>query len=160
MMFYSDSYLFIKNILTNKEIYQFEIVIPYSYNTYDSLNINAKLIIYLRDWIFPDKYPNLYNNYYLSCYFKQDYYNKTEKTLLCFQTLLNKPIYFRQLLNKKIKSIVRIRKRQSLFETLDNLDIYMIETTDGMKVKLLTNLIWLNYNIITIKTVVDNPLLD
>lgn len=156
---YSCDYLFIKNILAKKEIYRFEIVTPDQFDSGKEPAYEGKLIIYLRDKVYQDKYPNLDNQYYLSCYFRQHQYCKKRNKLLCIQSCLNEPIKLEDLINKKIKSIVRIKKRSSFFQTIDDTDIYVIEMTDGIKMKLLSTLLLLNYDIIKLGNIVDNLLL-
>lgn len=146
----SHSYIFIKNQLRNKHIYDIKVNIYNSNNLYDNY---VQLIIYLKELVLGEKYTTLYNTYSLSFYFNGNYYNTT--TFLGLQTLDNKIYDYHILLNKTIKSILRIFTTRYRYINC----YYIIETTDGMKFKICSYEILLNYNIIKIKTLVDNPLI-
>ena len=149
----SYSYLSIKNILANKSIYNIEVFQPLDqqYN-FDGINdMDLKLVIYLRDRV-SSTYDHLYNTYILTCYVNNKYYKYNK--LLCLQTLNDEPLDYKVLIGKTIRSIYRIITKRYRLVKID----YLLETTDGIKYKLRTELIMLRYNIIKITRTTDNPM--
>lgn len=150
---------FIKDILENKCIYKIDKILRDDVgNTTNKIpsSYNGIFRIYLRSNISDNQsgnpsdnlsnYHSLYNKYILDCYFN---YKR-----LIFQTSDGLSIDYEILINKKIKKIEKV-------ETNDYRSLrqyYQIETTDNDTYRLMTSIIGLTYEIITIKTTVANPI--
>ncbi len=139
----TSTYFNIKTLLKDKEIYRVRVVFL--------TPIDAQLLIYLRDYVDKDKY-GIFNKYKLYCSFHSD--NIQGKFLGCLKNLQGKACRLDAIVGLKIRYMTYIYSRRH--RLLDN--SYVIEMTDGQKFTLISNMVTLNYDLYSLKSLVNNPL--
>ncbi len=151
-MITTNDYLAIKNLIANKVITDIKLVAPdQTNNKYDYNKLQIHL--YLTDPEPIENYHNLSNKYVVTFITFTD--GKHYHLGQYFKSWTDKAVQPETINNKKIRSIIRIL--QSRYLTVS--EYYVLETTDGDKYKIFAEGICLHYNVISLSSTIDNPLI-